>query len=219
MWRRRRPSSPSARWLVVTGPSRSRSLSSWTRRARSTGGRGRPGVDLFTAGHRYESRRDALGRGRGQSREVEKREASFASLCGVSPIEASSGKVVRHRLNRGGSRGANGALHMICVVRMGRDRRTREYVTRRSAEGKSKLEISCAVSSVTSLGRSTASWYRLRCLRRRHRAMEQPHLDLLPLGLDYRSVPRCTRRSPSSPPPPAWWARCCGREALSSGWR
>jgi transposase len=68
-------------------------------------------------------------------------EASFASLCGVSPIEASSGKVVRHRLNRGGNRDANRALHMICVVRMGRDLRTREYVLRRTAEGKSKLEI------------------------------------------------------------------------------
>ncbi len=68
-------------------------------------------------------------------------EASFASLCGVSPIEASSGRVVRHRLNRGGNRDANRALHMICVVRMGRDRRTREYVARRTAEGKSKLEI------------------------------------------------------------------------------
>ncbi len=67
-------------------------------------------------------------------------EASFASLCGVSPVEASSGKVVRHRLNRGGSRDANRALHMICVVRMGRDRRTREYLARRTAEGKSKLE-------------------------------------------------------------------------------
>jgi transposase len=43
-------------------------------------------------------------------------EASFASLCGVSPVEASSGKVVRHRLNRGGNRDANRALHMICVV-------------------------------------------------------------------------------------------------------
>lgn len=70
-----------------------------------------------------------------------KSEASFASLCGVSPIEASSGKVARHRLNRGGNRDANRALHMICVVRMGRDRRTREYVARRTTEGKSKLEI------------------------------------------------------------------------------
>ena len=68
-------------------------------------------------------------------------EASFASLCGVSPLEASSGKVVRHRLNRGGNREANCALHMICVVRMGADKRTREYVRRRTAEGKSKWEI------------------------------------------------------------------------------
>ena len=68
-------------------------------------------------------------------------EASFASLCGVSPIEASSGKVVRHRLNRGGNRDANRALHMVCVVRMGSDRRTKAYVARRLAEGKSKWEI------------------------------------------------------------------------------
>jgi transposase len=70
-----------------------------------------------------------------------KSEASFASLCGVSPIEASSGKVVRHRLNRGGDRDANRALHLICVVRMRHDGRTREYVSRRTAEGKSKREI------------------------------------------------------------------------------
>lgn len=68
-------------------------------------------------------------------------DASFASLCGVSPIEASSGKVVRHRLNRGANRDANRALHMICVVRMGSDRRTQQYVARRTAEGKSKWEI------------------------------------------------------------------------------
>jgi transposase len=68
-------------------------------------------------------------------------EAPFASLCVVSPIEASSGKVVRHRLNRGGNRDANRALHMICVVRMGSDRRTQHYVARRTAEGKSKREI------------------------------------------------------------------------------
>jgi transposase len=68
-------------------------------------------------------------------------EASFASLCGVSPVEASSGKVVRRRLNRGGNRDANRALHMICVVRMGSDKRTRKYFARRTAEGKSKWEI------------------------------------------------------------------------------
>ena len=68
-------------------------------------------------------------------------EASFASLCGVSPVQASSGKVVRHRLNRGGNRDANRALHLICVVRMRIDERTRRYVARRTAEGKSKREI------------------------------------------------------------------------------
>ena len=69
-------------------------------------------------------------------------EASFASLCGVSPIEASSGKVVRHRLNRGGNRDANRALYMICLARMRRDLRTQEeYVSRRTQEGKSKREI------------------------------------------------------------------------------
>jgi len=51
-------------------------------------------------------------------------DASFASLCGVAPIEASSGKVLRHRLNRGGNREANRALYMICLARMRRDRRT-----------------------------------------------------------------------------------------------
>jgi len=67
-------------------------------------------------------------------------EASFASLCGVAPIPASSGKTVRYRLNRGGDRDANRALHLICVVRM-RELRTKEYVARRTAEGKTKREI------------------------------------------------------------------------------
>jgi Transposase IS116/IS110/IS902 family len=65
-----------------------------------------------------------------------KSEASFANLCGISPIEASSGKVVRHRLNRGGNREANRALYMICLSRMRRDQRTQGYVARRTAEGK-----------------------------------------------------------------------------------
>src|SRR5215203_4001101 len=68
-------------------------------------------------------------------------EASFANLCGVAPIEASSGKVVRHRLNRGGNREANRALYMTCLARMRRDPRTQEYVARRTQEGKSKREI------------------------------------------------------------------------------
>jgi transposase len=68
-------------------------------------------------------------------------EAAFANLCGVAPIPASSGKVVRHRLNRGGNRDANRALYMIAVGRMSWDERTRTYVAKRAAEGKSKSEI------------------------------------------------------------------------------
>jgi transposase len=68
-------------------------------------------------------------------------EAAFASLCGASPIECSSGKVVRHRLNRGGNRQANRALHTIARQRMKRDARTRRYVAKRTEQGKSRKEI------------------------------------------------------------------------------
>lgn len=68
-------------------------------------------------------------------------EAAFAHLCGVSPIEASSGKVTRHRLNRGGDRPANHALWRIVMVRMVADPETRAYVERRTKEGRSKREI------------------------------------------------------------------------------
>lgn len=67
--------------------------------------------------------------------------ASFAALCGVSPIAASSGRTNRWRLNRGGDRQANNALYRIVLVRMSCDQRTRDYVTRRTEEGKSKAEI------------------------------------------------------------------------------
>jgi len=62
-------------------------------------------------------------------------------LCGSSPIPASSGKTVRHRLNRGGNRQANAALHRIVLVRLRWHQPTREYVDRRSQEGKTKREI------------------------------------------------------------------------------
>jgi transposase len=68
-------------------------------------------------------------------------EASFAHLCGVAPLPASSGKVVRHRLNRGGDRHANEALWRIVMVRMSCDPRTKAYVARRVGEGRSKSEI------------------------------------------------------------------------------
>ncbi|MEV6289450.1 IS110 family transposase [Streptomyces sp. NPDC051896] len=68
-------------------------------------------------------------------------EASFAHLCAVAPVPASSGRTNRHRLNRGGDRRANHALHMIALVRMRYDQRTQAYVTRRTAEGMSKKDI------------------------------------------------------------------------------
>ena len=68
-------------------------------------------------------------------------EAAFARLCGVAPIEASSGKVVRHRLNRGGNREANQALWRIVMTRLSFDPRTRDYMERRTKEGRSKLEV------------------------------------------------------------------------------
>lgn len=67
-------------------------------------------------------------------------EASFAALCGVSPVPASSGKTTRHRLNRGGDRAANSALHIIAIGRLRLDPKTQEYVARRIAQGHSKLE-------------------------------------------------------------------------------
>ncbi len=70
-----------------------------------------------------------------------KSESAFAHLCGVAPIPASSGKVVRHRLNRQGNRDANRALYVVATERMSRDERTRAYVVRRTEEGKSKREI------------------------------------------------------------------------------
>lgn len=68
-------------------------------------------------------------------------EAAFAALCGVSPIPASSGKTNRHRLNRGGDRRANAALHQIVIVRLRYEARTRAYMKRRTKEGKGKMEI------------------------------------------------------------------------------
>ena len=68
-------------------------------------------------------------------------EAAFASLCGVNPIPASSGKTNRHRLNRGSDRQANAALYRIVIVRLCHDPRTQEYMCRRTAEGMSKRDV------------------------------------------------------------------------------
>jgi transposase len=68
-------------------------------------------------------------------------EAAWAHLCAVAPIPASSGKVSRHRLNRGGNREANHALWRIVITRMSSHPPTRAYVERRTKEGLSKKEI------------------------------------------------------------------------------
>ena len=68
-------------------------------------------------------------------------EAAFAALAGVAPIPASSGQTIRHRLSRGGDRKLNAALHVIVVSRCRYDQTTRDYVVRRTSEGKTLREI------------------------------------------------------------------------------
>ncbi|MEZ8107318.1 IS110 family transposase [Vibrio genomosp. F6] len=69
------------------------------------------------------------------------KESAFAALCGASPLQASSGKTSRHRLNSGGSREANNALLTVALIRMRSDPRTKLYVAKRSGEGFSIKEI------------------------------------------------------------------------------
>ena len=68
-------------------------------------------------------------------------EAAFAALAGANPIPASSGQVTRHRLNRGGDRQLNRALHTIVLARLRDDPDTRAYAARRRAEGKSSRDV------------------------------------------------------------------------------
>jgi len=68
-------------------------------------------------------------------------DAAFAKLAGTSPIEASSGQTTRHRLNRGGDRALNKALHVIATTRMRDDPATQAYLARRRKQGKSDREI------------------------------------------------------------------------------
>ena len=123
-------------------------------------------------------------------------EAAFAMLCGAAPIPASSGKTERVRLNRGGDRRANSALHEIAVRRLRYDPATRDYVARRISEGHTKAEA-------------------LRCVKRyiareAYRALLRPHdvgerLDRSSLrgaregaGLSQAQVARALGVAPSS---------------------
>jgi transposase len=90
-------------------------------------------------------------------------EAAFARLCGVAPIPASSGQTNKHRLHRGGDRGANAALHRAVIVRLRVDPETKTYMARRLAEGKTKKDA-------------------IRCLKRFF--ARRVHHELTKLGLD-----------------------------------
>lgn len=65
-----------------------------------------------------------------------KSDASFALLSGTAPIPCSSGKTQQHRLNRGGDRQLNHALHIIAITRASHDPATKQYLARKEAEGK-----------------------------------------------------------------------------------
>jgi transposase len=93
-----------------------------------------PGVGIDTAGQLLVTAGD-------NPQQRLRGEASFAHLCGVAPIPASSGRTHRHRLNRGGDRHANNALWRITLVRMRCHPPTRAYVERRTKQGLSKLDI------------------------------------------------------------------------------
>lgn len=107
-------------------------------------------------------------------------EAAFAALCGASPIEASSGKVRRHRLNRGGNRRANSALHRIARRRFDCDQRTQAYVEKRRSQGLSDREI-------------------IRCLKR-YIAREVFHALMNPYELKEDPRPHARRRAAQETP-------------------
>jgi transposase len=77
----------------------------------------------------------------GQNIDRLKSEAAFAKICGAAPIQASSGRTTRHRLDYGGDRQANRALHMIAVCRLRHCQRTQTYAAKRKAQGLNRREI------------------------------------------------------------------------------
>jgi len=76
----------------------------------------------------------------GDNPERMKNGASFAALCGVSPVEFSSGKTTKRRLNRGGNRQANAALYRIVLTRLRWDETTQNYLQKSTEKGKSKRD-------------------------------------------------------------------------------
>jgi transposase len=92
-----------------------------------------PGVGVEVAGQMLVTAGDNPGRLRS--------EGAFARLCGVAPLPASSGRTDRHRLNRGGDRGANNALYTVVLSRLRHHQATKDYAQRRRAQGLSSREI------------------------------------------------------------------------------
>jgi transposase len=111
----------------------------WTRKSAPWSGRPPPALlELFGVGPETAGQLLASA---GDNPERMRSEGAFAHLAGVAPIPASSGRTHRHRLNRGGDRAANNALHTIVLTRMRFDERTRAYVERRTKEGLNKKDI------------------------------------------------------------------------------
>ena len=98
----------------------------------------RPLLDMYCAGAVIAA---TLAIVAGDNPERIRSEAAFAKLCGVCPIPASSGRTNRHRLNEGGNRQGNMALHRIAIVRLRCHKPTRDYMAKKTREGKGKLEI------------------------------------------------------------------------------
>ena len=98
----------------------------------------RPLLDIYCAGTVTAA---TLAIVAGDNPERIRSEAAFAKLRGACPLPASSGRTDRHRPNRGGNRQGNAALHHIAITRMRHHQPTRDYVDRKTKEGKSKLEI------------------------------------------------------------------------------
>jgi len=136
------PPPPGSRppWPRSPGVSRPHQRDHHPRRAAwPTGRPGRPtAAGPLWRGHRLGG--CAAGRRRRQPHPPAPR-GGLAALCGASPVQASSGKTVRHRLNRGGNRQANAALYRIVVVRLRHDPRTQAYMARRLKQGKTRREV------------------------------------------------------------------------------
>lgn len=98
----------------------------------------RPLLDVYCMGTMSAAQLAVIG---GDNPERIRSEAAFSKLCGACPLPASSGKTNRHRLNRSGNRQGNRALYNVALVRMSHHQPTKDYVVRKTKEGKGKLEI------------------------------------------------------------------------------